>query len=147
MKKIPWDKYETALLIEKYLQVTNKEIKRVEAVKTLSEELRKRAVDLGLEIDEIFRNLNGIKCRLLEIEYIFTNGEKGLSHTSKMFRDICDLFFSNNDKFMDLLFFSKAILVYPEGYKKEYQKMISLLDRRPSGNEFAIESFLEKVFS
>ena len=147
MKKIPWDKYETALLIEKYLQVSNKEIKRVEAIKTLSEELRKRAIDLGLEIDEVFRNLNGIKCRLGEIEYIFTNGERGLAHSSKMFRDICDLYRTNYMNFMNMLSFAKAILAYPEGYKKEYQKMISLLDVRPSGNEFAIEAFLEKVFS
>ena len=147
MKKIPWDKYETALLIESYIEIVDKKKKRADVVRDLSATLRKRAINLGLDIDDIFRNQNGISFRLEEIKYLFLDGQKGLSHTSKMFRDTVELYRNSQDDFDRLLVYAKAILVYPEGYKKEYQKMVSLLSNNPEGNEFAVEDFLLRVFS
>lgn len=62
--RIPWDKQETALLIDTYLRVKNKELSRQEAVKEVSALLTQRAVLSGIEIDEKFRNENGISMQM-----------------------------------------------------------------------------------
>ena len=58
--RIPWDKQETALLIDAYLRLKNKELSQQEAVKEVSTLLRRRAILSGMEIDDVFRNTNGI---------------------------------------------------------------------------------------
>lgn len=52
--RIPWDKYEAALLFDYCIKVENKEISRMEAVSTVSQILRYRAVCNGYEIDDVF---------------------------------------------------------------------------------------------
>ena len=59
--RIPWDKYEAALLLDYCIKVENSEISRVEAVSTVSQMLRSRAIRKGYEIDDVFRNENGIQ--------------------------------------------------------------------------------------
>ena len=93
--KISWDKYETALLIDTYWNIKRGIITTKEAIKDLSKKLRQRAINDGNCIDDIFRNENGIKLRLAEIETIFTNGNKGLNKKpSKLFKEIADLYLS-----------------------------------------------------
>ena len=102
--KISWDKYETALLIDTYWNIKRGIITPKEAIKDLSKNLRKRAINEGNCIDDIFRNENGIKLRLAEIETIFTNGDKGLNKKpSKLFKEIADLYISDFKKYENLL--------------------------------------------
>ena len=58
--RIPWDKYESALLLDMYFKVASGEIKRQQAVVKLSADLRNLAINRGIVIDDIFRNTNGI---------------------------------------------------------------------------------------
>ena len=53
--RIPWDEYESALLLSELLRVLNGETTRKDAVKSVSQTLRQRAVARGIEIDDIFR--------------------------------------------------------------------------------------------
>ena len=62
--RIPWDKQETALLIDAYLRVKGKELSQQEAIKEVSTLLRCRAILSGIEIDEVFRNENGISMQM-----------------------------------------------------------------------------------
>ena len=64
MKQKPWDRYEAALLLSYCLKIEAGDIPRKEAVDIVSNTLRKRAEVQGVEIDETFRNTNGI--RLIE---------------------------------------------------------------------------------
>lgn len=43
--RIPWDKYETAILIDACIQVINGKTDKNSAIKIVSEKLRKRAVN------------------------------------------------------------------------------------------------------
>ena len=80
--RILWDRDEALILLDGLLSVLNGEQPRLKAVKSVSEELRKRAVDKGIEIDEVFRNTNGISMQMGVMEYIYTDGEHGLKKSS-----------------------------------------------------------------
>lgn len=80
-----WDREEEILLIDLYIyskthsdDETNKEIEE------MSQLLRKRALYNNIQIDDKFRNVTGLKMKLQNIEYCFTNGKRGLSCCSKL---------------------------------------------------------------
>lgn len=65
--RIPWDKYETAILINACIQIINNKTDRSTAIQTVSVKLRKRAVNSGIMIDNVFRNENGVKMQMTMI--------------------------------------------------------------------------------
>ena len=79
--RVPWSQHETALLINAYLQISE----GADLTKTandLSLALRNLAVHAGQAIDDTDRNVNGMKMQLANVQYLFTNGEKGLASPS-----------------------------------------------------------------
>lgn len=84
--RIPWDKYEAALLLEYCIKIENKELTRTEAISTVSQILRSRAIRNGLEIDDVFRNENGIGMQLSAMRNCYLEKKQGLT-ISKLFYD------------------------------------------------------------
>ena len=101
--RISWDKYETAILIDACIQVINNAMDRNTAIKTVSEKLRRRAVNLGIKIDGIYRNENGIKMQMTMIMSIIQNEEPGLYHTSKIFYEMVEMYRSDYLTFLSIL--------------------------------------------
>lgn len=58
--RIGWDEYEVALLIDACNRIRDNKIDKAECVHKLSNLLRQRAKANGINIDEVFRNENGI---------------------------------------------------------------------------------------
>ena len=58
--RIPWDEYETAILISACVDYNAGKCTKKEAIIDVSQTLRKRAEKNGIEIDDVFRNENGI---------------------------------------------------------------------------------------
>lgn len=58
--------------------------KRKLAISNFSEFLKARARQKGITVNDKFRNVTGIKMKLQNIEYIATDGQKGLSCTSDL---------------------------------------------------------------
>lgn len=52
-----WDDYEAALLLEALILVKENKLSRKEAIESVSEKLRRKAIHEGIEIDEMFRLL------------------------------------------------------------------------------------------
>lgn len=100
--RIPWDRYEVALLLNTYERVTGGSNINTEA-KKLSETLRYLAKCRGVVIDDTFRNVNGMKMQLANVEYLFTNGEKGLSGASSMIRQMYELYKANPEEYKTIL--------------------------------------------
>lgn len=89
-KLLGWDKFETALLIDACERVANGFPKQ-KIVKELSAKLRLRAISRGQEIDELFRNENGIALQMTKMDYLLTDGKKGLPGASKFFVEMVAL--------------------------------------------------------
>lgn len=90
-KRIPWDKYQIALLIDTYFSIERNEISHSEGISSLSSLFREHALKEGMIIDECYRNENGIGMCLEHIRYLYTNGNKGLSNFSNSEKAIVDM--------------------------------------------------------
>ena len=93
-----WDIYEAIILVDEYQKVKEKRIDRNEAIKRVSNVLRERQLKKGIEIGETFRNENGIRMRFGELDCIYSDGEKGLKNTSKLFREVVELYQTDREK-------------------------------------------------
>ena len=100
--KIPWDKYEAAILLDACLRVDQGVINRSSAIKCVSNTLRNRAERRGLEIDTIFRNENGISMQFSAMANCLHHKSRGLT-ISKIFREVVELYESDEKLFHSLV--------------------------------------------
>ena len=113
-----WDKYEAAILLDALLSSLNGEISRSNVVKMVSAQLRKRAIARSMSIDDKFRNIAGIQFQMKGMEYLLTNGERGLDKPSKLFQETVDLYRNDRDAYNRLVSESKAQI--PDGVSAQY---------------------------
>ena len=101
--RIEWDEFEIALLIEACEEVLHKGKPKSEVVKTVSSNLRKRAISKNIAIDDVFRNENGIALQMQKMTYLLTHGEKGMPGASKLYAEVAELREENPKKFEEIL--------------------------------------------
>lgn len=68
-------------------------------LKKLSAAYKKRAVMLGIQTDDKFRNINGLSMQLGCIAYIVTDGKHGFSSASKLFYETYHLYKTSPEVF------------------------------------------------
>ena len=100
--RIPWDRYEVALLFSAYERVAEGSDINTEAAK-LSETLRNLAVRRGVTIDDTYRNVNGMKMQLANVQFVFTDGKRGLSGASAKIRQMYELYRANPEEYQTIL--------------------------------------------
>ncbi len=100
--RIPWDRYEAALLFSAYERVADGADISQEAAR-LSETLRALAIRRGASIDDTYRNVNGMKMQLANVQYLFSDGQKGLSGASAMIRQMYELYKTNHEEYQIIL--------------------------------------------
>ena len=96
MKQKPWDRYEVAFLLNYFLKTEAGDVSRKEAVEIVSNTLRKRAIARGIELDETFRNRNGISMQMSAIRNCYFGKNQGLAG-SKLFCETVALYKSDHD--------------------------------------------------
>ena len=123
--RILWEQDEALILLNALLKVLNEGYPRKQAVEEVSATLRQRAIAKGIEIDDTFRNINGISMRMEEMRYILTNGEKGLNCPSKVFRQAVDLYKNNRTEYENLLREAKSLGEQETTFEKLYVEWLS----------------------
>ena len=101
MKRVKWEMEEAVALYFLYIKYGFPIPKK--SLEQLSLALNKRAEILGIDKDEKFRNISGLNMQSACIQYVATNGEKGLSAASKLFYDVHDLHSEERDKFQKIV--------------------------------------------
>lgn len=95
MIKINWSVEEAVALFYFYFNgLTSKN-----DLKKLSAAYKKRAVMLGIQTDDKFRNINGLSMQLGCITYIVTDGKHGFSSASKLFYETYHLYKTSPEVF------------------------------------------------
>ena len=103
MIKIDWDVEELVALIDIYRNSHQKSASQIEEeLLALSHALICRAHILGIEHDEKFRNLNGMKIMFQNVAYIATGGRKGMSSVSSSMQKVYGLL-SNAPEVFELI--------------------------------------------
>mgnify|MGYP000202440082 CR=1 FL=1 len=100
--RVPWDHYEAALLLDYCIRVENNELSRIEAISIVSQLLRQRAINKGLDIDDVFRNENGISMQFSAMRNCYLGKKQGLT-ISKLFYEVVRLQKDCNEEFQQLL--------------------------------------------
>lgn len=98
-----WDKYEVALLIEAYQNIKQGRVDKNSALVALSQNLRKMAQNEGLEIDDTFRNLNGMQWQLGFIEMAFIGDNYESRTPPHIFVEMVALYNQNQQEYYDIL--------------------------------------------
>ena len=160
-KRIVWDQYETALLIDTFWEIEKSPSRKQELIKGLSEALRQKAINSGLTIDEKFRNVNGITMQLSPIAHAFFPERPSLT-TSVMFNSMVELYKTDRDAFNKTLAEARAMVIGDSemdvnsdqktpfsdwlaeiGYKKfSYQQLVSALE---DASKYAVERKLSNL--
>ncbi len=98
--RIPWDKYEAVILLEAWLQVKSG-IPKLQMVNLVSYQLRTKAVNQGIGIDDVFRNTNGISFQLTSMATAFEQKNMG-KPASKLFSEIASLYRTDYNAYQKL---------------------------------------------
>lgn len=121
--RIPWDRYEVAVLIDASIKVINNEITKKDAVKNVSLRLRKKAVNSGIIIDNVYRNENGISMQMNIIIAMLLNKKSGLHNASKLFNDVVTIYETDKECFYTLLK-EASIMIDPPADESEKSSLL-----------------------
>ena len=66
---IPWNEFEAVLLVEACSKVISGEASKSDVIPDLSCRLRERMINQGLEVNDTYRNENGIALQLSAMQY------------------------------------------------------------------------------
>lgn len=119
-----WNKYEVALLIECYENIKNGEDQK-SALTRLSKDLRNMAILAGENIDEVYRNYNGMVWQFAYIKLAFNKGSYGTRTPTPLFVKMVELYDSDRCEFDKIL--KEAYRL--SGREKE-TKMQSIVDTK-----------------
>lgn len=97
-----WDKYEAVILLEGLLASIKGELTRSDAIKAVSRDLRTMALHRGMEVDEVYRNTNGISLQMKSMESAYL-GHTVFKPATKLFADVAGLYHESYDKYQKLL--------------------------------------------
>lgn len=127
-RQVAFTKHEAALLLDAYLKVLSGELSRMDSVKECSRMLRLMAVNSGFEIDDIYRNVNGISFQMASMESAY-QGRTIMKPATRLFTEMVNLFMTDK-----------------KGYQKLLKEAKNMADTKQN-NEVAFMSWLNKTVS
>lgn len=104
-----WNLYEAAILLQAYIETLQGTMTLQEAVHNVSTQLRQMGVNNGIEVDDVFRNINGISFQIKSMESAY-KGFTVMKPASRLFSEIVCIYRNNPDQYKEVL--------------KEAQKMV-----------------------
>ena len=149
MVKRNWDKYETALLVEIYINIENGADKKT-LLKELSSDLRRLAILDGYEVDEKFRNFNGMQWQFGFLRFAFEGRSLESRRIPQIFLEIVDLYKNNREKYTRILneaqdkIGRKVTEMSEKTKKQQFIDWIVKYEGKKCPTDFFIENF-EKV--
>ena len=108
-KQPRWDIYEAVILLEGYLETLQGIQSKSQIIKRTSADLRRMAVNRGVEIDDVYRNENGISYQIQSMDSAF-KGQKVYVPTTKLFTDAVTLYRADNGRYQKILGEAKGMI-------------------------------------
>ena len=119
-----WDKYEAAILLEGLLSSMKGELTRWDAIKAVSSDLKAMALHRGIEVDEIYRNTNGISLQIKSMESAYL-GRTVFKPATKLFADVASLYHNCYDEYQKLLKEAKAMISDKKNTESDFMRYLS----------------------
>ena len=127
--RIPWTKHEVALLIDACIRFENTICTRTEIIKELSKKLRELALKNDIQIDDIYRNENGISIQFQLMMGLLHNEVSGLRNSSKLFTEMKNMYYNDKTQYDKILKEAQTML---ESNKKNQDIFVEWLSAQVS---------------
>ncbi len=96
-----WDIYEAVILFDSYLKVLQANQPKARIVKRICADLRRMTVNRGLEIDDIYRNENGISYQIQSMDSAY-KGKKVCVPATRLFEEAIDLYRTDTERYFEI---------------------------------------------
>ena len=113
-----WDIFEAAILLDAWLKVKNG-IPKAHMVNLVSFYLRQKAINQNIEIDEIYRNTNGISFQMTSIASAYERINMGKTAT-KLFTEITELYQDDYKSYKKILKEAMQMVEYSSAFKDDF---------------------------
>lgn len=114
-----WDIYEAVILLEGYLEVLQAKRSKAQIVKRVSADLRRMATNRGVEIDNIYRNENGISYQIQSMDSAY-KGEKIYIPATKLFVEAVELYRADTERYFEILEKAKNMIATKQNNKHAF---------------------------
>lgn len=114
-----WDIYEAVILLDGYLEVLRGTQLKARIVKRISAGLRRMAVNRGIEIDDIYRNENGISYQIQSMDSAY-KGEKIYVPATKLFAETVELYRRDTERYFEILEEAKNMIAAKQNSKDAF---------------------------
>lgn len=142
--RIPWDIEEAVLMLDMLLKSIDGKLTRKEAIRQASEKLRRRAVNRGITIDDIFRNENGITFQMSALEVAYTGRKTKLKQPTKLFVETVNLYRNNRELYEEVLKEAENV-VEPKSVQDKFCSYLSMqMPTFQLSDEYLMLSDIEK---
>ena len=119
-----WDKYEAAILLEGLLASMKGELTRSDAIKAVSRDLRAMALHRGMEVDEVYRNTNGISFQMKSMESAYL-GRTVFKPATTLFADVAGLYHESYDEYQKLLKKARAMISNRKTVEDDFMRYLA----------------------
>lgn len=123
-KQPSWDRYEAIILLEGLLASLNGQIARADAIKNISQDLRKLAFHRGIKIDATYRNENGISFQLRSMESAYY-GQTIFKPATKLFAETVAIYHNSRDEYCKLLKEAQAMINGSNSVEKDFMDYLA----------------------
>lgn len=131
-----WDIFEAAILLDALLKVKDS-IPKAHMVNLVSFRLRQKAINQNIEIDEIYRNTNGISFQMTSMDSAYKQINMGKPAT-KLFTEIAELYRNDYESYKKILKEAMQLVEYSSAFKDDF--LIYLNHNQPQNADKIIEA-------
>ncbi|MCD7884239.1 MAG: hypothetical protein LUI87_11145 [Lachnospiraceae bacterium] len=119
-----WNIYEAVILLEGLLEILNDGVPRKDIIRRVSRDLREMARQQGEDIDEIFRNENGISFQLQSMESAY-KGYTISKPATKLFLAAVEMYQQNRPEYDKLLGEARAMINNTQSCESDFMTWLS----------------------
>ena len=118
-KQPKWDIYEAVILLDGYLEWLNTNQPKTKIIKRISADLRRMATHRGTEIDDIYRNENGISYQIQSIDSAY-KGKKVYVPATRLFEETVELYRTDAERYIEILEEAKSMVAAKQNNKEAF---------------------------
>lgn len=118
-KQPKWDIYEAVILLDGYLEWLNTNQPKTKIIKRISADLRRMATHRGTEIDDIYRNENGISYQIQSIDSAY-KGKKVYVPATRLFEKTVELYRTDAERYSEILEEAKSMVAAKQNNKEAF---------------------------
>lgn len=123
-RQAPFTQHEAVLLLDAFLQTVSGAVSRKDAIKTCSDALRHLAKANGTEIDDTYRNTNGISFQMASMESAY-RGKTILKPATRLFTETVEMYKGDRKEYDRILKEARLMTESKQNHEESFMVWLS----------------------